>query len=237
MSFRSRSTTIQPRTGRRSLSGSRVPTTSSSYSTSTRPLSSAYPSSYSNQYTNSYLSNRDGLYSSASSSPRNSYYNSGGSSSSGRRDSFSTIYKNPYSTDRYVSPYTSYDHGITTASLSIKPSLGSKNPYVSAYANKRNYLSASNMSLNSLPLSTSKSSSTIVNAATDVNRSQSFKDYDRKSRAVQRQSSLKSTASMRSMSVSSEKSEGYEVSSSCCISFSEMRHSEKTPKRKRNDEN
>lgn len=209
MSFRSRAPTVQPRTQRRSLSGSRVPSVSS-YS-SGRPLSSAYPSSYSSH---SYVPSRDSLYSVPTSSPRSSYYSSGSGSTSasgsGRRDSYSsTIYKNPYS-DRYVSPYTSYDNGITTAGLSIKSSLGTKSPYTSVYANKRNYLSASNASLNS----SSGYTPIVAKSSSGISRSQSFRDDERKSRSVRRQASLKAEP-IRSLSVSSEKSEGYEVSGSC----------------------
>lgn len=202
MSFRSRAPAVPPR--RRSLSGSRVPNISS-YS-SGRPLSSAYPSSYSNH---GYISSRDNFYSMPS-SPRNSYYNSNSSNLTGRRESYGgggTIYKNPYS-DRYVSPYTSYDNGITTAGLSIKPSLSTnKNSYTSVYANRRNYLSASNASLNN---NSSGYTPTIAKSSSDINRSQSVKDEERKSRSVRRQASLK-VEPIRSLSVSSEKSEGYEV--------------------------
>lgn len=227
MSFRSRSRTIQPVVQRRSLSGSRVPSTVSSYSNS-RPLSLAYPSSYSTQnYTSPYTgSSRDSsIYNSSPLTRSNSYYSGGASSSSssGRRDSYgSTIYKNPYSSERYVSPYTSYDNGITTAGLSIKSSYGStsggysgKSSYTSAYASKpsnrhsSNLLSASNSSLNSYTSSLPSTSST--SNLSSITRSQSLKDQenDRKNRSVRRHSSLKST---RSLSVSSEKSEGYEVS-------------------------
>lgn len=220
MSFRSRSRTVQPIVQRRSLSGSRVPTTVSSYS-SNRPLSLAYPSSYSSQtYTSPYTSStRDSIYSSSPLSRTSNYYNG---SSSGRRDSYgSTIYKNSYASDRYVSPYTTYDNGITTAGLSIKSSYGSgdstygnKSSYTSAYANKpsrrhsNSLISASNSSLNSYTSSIPSTSST--SNLSSISRSQSFKDQeqDRKSRNVRRHSSLKTT---RSLSVSSEKSEGYEV--------------------------
>lgn len=229
MSFRSRSRTITPVVQRRSLSGSRVPSTASSYSNS-RPLSLAYPPSYSTQnYTSPYTSSsRDSIYNSSPLTRSNSYYNGGSGSgssgsNSGRRDSYgSTIYKNPYASDRYVSPYTSYDNGITTAGLSLKSSYGGlngnysgKSPYSSAYTSKpsnrhsSNLMSASNSSLNSYTSSLPSTSST--SNLSSIGRSQSFKDQeqDHKSRSVRRHSSLKST---RSLSVSSEKSEGYEVS-------------------------
>lgn len=231
MSFRSRSRTIQPVVQRRSLSGSRLPScTVSSYSNS-RPLSLAYTPTYSSQnYTSPYTSSsRDNIYNSLPLTRSNSYYSGGSSSSSstnnsGRRDSYgSTIYKNPYSSERYVSPYTTYDNGITTAGLSIKSSYGSgtntgyggKSSYTSAYTNKpsnrhsSNLVSTSNSSLNSYTSSLPSTSST--SNLSSISRSQSFKDqeHNHKSRNVRRHSSLKST---RSLSVSSEKSEGYEVS-------------------------
>lgn len=242
MSFRSRSRTVQPVMQRRSLSGSRLPNNLSSY-TNNRPLSSAYPSSsatssYStSNYISPYTSNtsRDSLYGSS----RNSYYSSGGSSGS-RRDTFNgtTIYKNPYTSDRYISPYASYDNGITTAGLSIKSSSGYNHgtngygtngyatngsytngytpnkcstSYSSSIYNKplnrqsKSFLSASSTSLNAY------STTPITSSTSKVNRSQSFRDQttERQSRNVRRNSSLKSD---RSLSVSSEKSEGYEVS-------------------------
>lgn len=230
MSFRSRSRTVQPVVQRRSLSGSRVPSTVSSYSNS-RPLSLAYPSSYSAQnYTSPYTSaSRDSIYNSSPLSRSNSYYNGGSSgANSCRRDTYgSTIYKNPYASERYVSPYTSYDNGITTAGLSLKSSYGGthggygcKSSYTSAYANKpsnrhsSSLVSASNSSLNSYT-SSLPSTSSMSNLNSSISRSQSLKDpeQDRKSRSVRRHSSLKST---RSLSVSSEKSEGYEVSKFVC---------------------
>lgn len=223
MSFRSRSRTVQPVVQRRSLSGSRLPNNLSSY-TSNRPLSSAYPSASSygtSNYMSPYTSvtSRDSIYSSIPSA-RNSYYNG----TSSRRDSYngsSTIYKNPYTSDRYISPYSTYDNGITTAGLSIKSSTYSTN----GYTNKSTYtpssllsskplsrhskmLSASNSSLNSY--SPAPVTANGVASSTNIGRSQSFRDHtsERKSRNLRRNSSLKSE---RSLSVSSEKSEGYEV--------------------------
>lgn len=232
MSFRSRSRTVQPVVQRRSLSGSRLPNNLSSY-TSNRPMSSAYPSSTASSYaTSNYISpytsvtSRDSIYSSIPSA-RNSYYNGSGSSS--RRDSYngsSTIYKNPYTSDRYISPYSSYDNGVTTAGLSIKSSAygstngyttngystnggaSTKNPYTPLNRHSAKILSASNTSLNSYA-SISSTANAVSN--TNLGRSQSFRDQmsERKSRNnLRRNSSLKSE---RSLSVSSEKSEGYEV--------------------------
>lgn len=218
MSFRSRSRTVQPVMQRRSLSGSRLPSTISSYTSSNRPMSSAYPSTTSYNSYNPYssISSRDSIYSSTTSPRNSSYYNGNGSS---RRDSYngsSVIYKNPYASDRYVSPYTSYDNGITTAGLSIKSSYGtngfSNKGYTPSYPTKSlsrsNILSGSNTSLNSY-----SSTPATVPSSANIGRSQSFRDHttERKSRGVRRNASLKSD---RSLSVSSEKSEGYEVSKS-----------------------
>lgn len=221
MSFRSRSRTVQPIVQRRSLSGSRLPSNLSSY-TSNRPLSSAYPSSTSygtSNYISPYTSSLSRDYNSIPSS-RNSYYNS--TTNTPRRDSYngsSTVYKNLYTSDRYISPYASYDNGVTTAGLSLKSSSYGSN----GYTNKTSYtpllsnkslnrhsaklLSASSTSLNaySSPVSTAKTESSTL-----LGRSQSFRDQatERKSRTLRRNQSLKSE---RSLSASSEKSEGYEV--------------------------
>lgn len=253
MSFRSRSRTVQPVVQRRSLSGSRLPNNLTSSYTSNRPMSSAYPSSTSystsnyNNYSSPYTSitSRDSIYSSIQSSPRNSYFNG---SSVSRRDSYngrdsyssrdsyngrdsynsSTIYKNPYTSDRYISPYTSYENGVTTAGLSLKSSAYSTNGYTnkSAYtpllSNKSTlrhsskHLSASNTSLNSYSTASSITANAVSNAS--IGRSQSFRDQtsERKSRGLRRNSSLKSE---RSLSVSSEKSEGYEVYNDTYLNF------------------
>lgn len=232
MSFRSRSRTIQPAPRRRSLSSSRIPTTSNSTNyylnnspsfANARPLSSGYsssaytPSNYISQY-----SSRENLYSIPSSHYSSGYYNG---SSNGRRDSYGggTTYKNPYASDshRYSSPYiSSYDNGITTASLCLS-SYGSKNPssynkssstsYKSDYTPRHSNLSQSRLSGSTTSLSsygTGKSIGTSTSASAGLSRSQSFKDPERKGRAARRSESMKST---RSMSISSEKSEGYEV--------------------------
>lgn len=229
MSFRSRSRNVQPVIQRRSLSGSRLPNTISTY-TNNRPLSSAYPNSVSyttSNYVSPYTS-RDGIY--GSNGTRNNYYNAGHTS---RRDSYtgsSTVYKNPYTSDRYISPYTSFDNGITTAGLSIKSSSGysstngysSKSTYTpssslnsmsSVFINKplnrhtSNLKSTSNTSLNTFSLT---QANVAIDKSKKLGRSQSYRDpvYEHRSRSLRRNSSLKSD---RSLSVSSEKSEGYEV--------------------------
>lgn len=235
MSFRSRSRASQPVVRRRSLSNSRVPTSSNSSSNpylnsasynSSRPLSSAYPS-YTSSYgnTNQYGS-RESLY---NSSTRNSYYNNPSSSS---YNSTSNSYKSPYG-DRYVSPYASYDNGITTAGLSLSaytPGSSYKNSYSNSSLNngsypKKDYSSLRNGSLSSSNRYSSSNSSLnnyglpapSATVSSRVNRSQSFKDYDRKSRANRSKTTVGTSTdntpskTSRSYSISSEKSEGYEV--------------------------
>lgn len=230
MSFRSRTKTIQPATRRRSLSSSRVPSSANSTNyylnnsasfSSHRPLSSTFTSSYTPSNYISQYSSRDNLYTPPSSTSRSSYYSGSTNGISGRRDSYGgTTYKNPYASDRYVSPYTSYDKGITTASLCLS-SYGSKVPsssYTKPTTYKSDYtprhtnlsqsrLSGSNTSLSSYTSIPTKSVATST-SATGICRSQSFKDPDRKNRNARRSASMKSS---RSLSISSEKSEGYEV--------------------------
>lgn len=286
MSFRSRSRTTQPASShRRSLSSSRVPSSTtgslysyngssaggpSGYSSSSRPLSTGYyqnsSSAYQSPYANIY-SSRDNLYSNSSSSNRNGgggYYTNGnqglsrqnsanksyasnynnssskstpksmssGGGSNGNSGYESRYSSNPYNSERYISPYSSYDNGVTTAGLSLSMSGGrnyqsppkSKNT-TNAYTNtpsprssamlKTKSLSSSNNSLNSYPLSSHISSSAnglnnISSAATAagiVPRSNSLREQERKSRNRSRSRSI----AQRSLSASSEKSEGYEV--------------------------
>lgn len=239
MSFRSRSRTTQPVVRHRSLSSSRVPTTSTSSNsylnnpstyTSNRPLTVAYsvtPNNY------NYYDSNENLYSPT----KRSTFFSGGSSANtspyaNRKDSYSSSYKSPYA-DRFVSPYSSYDNGVTTAGLSLsgystgksyktnssfnKPSSNnytnlSKNYPNSSTSYKRDYtpaprnlnflsskrFSSSNNSLNSY--------TPIVTPSTAIGRSQSFKSDDRSTKRDKSVSKIN-----RSCSISSDKSEGYEV--------------------------
>lgn len=205
MSFRSRSRTSGPSLDhRRSLSSSRVPISSttssyqSPYTSSSRPLStSTYTSPYATNGSNHY-SSRESLYNPPSS--RSTFtYNPSVSSASSRRDSnpYASSYSSPYASaaaDRYVSPYTSYENGVTTASLSLS---SYNSPYKSAdrgyssgaykkdYSSPRNgassYLSSrfstSNSNLSAYPSGPSSTASL-------VGRSQSFKDSDRRNRAA-----------------------------------------------------
>lgn len=142
-----------------------------------------------------------------------------GAAANGGYDSASSRYStNSYNSDhRYKSPYaSSYDNGITTASLSLGSATKGSNPYLnknSSSSSSRSLstakpLSSSNSSLNAYP-STSGSSSTPNAAAMAaiVSRSSSLREQERKSRTRSRSR----TAAQRSLSASSEKSEGYEV--------------------------
>lgn len=214
MSFRSRSRNVQPTMQRRSLSGSRLPSIMSSF-TSTRPMSSIYPSSvsYTPTYNSSYSSSASSRDSISGPISRNNIYYGGNSL---RRDSYNANLPScKIKSDRYMSPYTTYENGVTTAGLSIKSSYSNNvnkqnKGYVPFYPSKSinrdvSYLlSSSNTSVNSY-------SPTISTATTNsqIGRSQSFRDQiERKHRTLRRNSSLKSD---RSLSISSEKSEGYEV--------------------------
>lgn len=226
MSFRvSRSRNIEPSLNRRrSLSQSRLDSsTPSTSSWSSRPLSSSYyggntVANLRNQYQSKYGS-KESLYSPTS---RKSFfsgsngYNHYSNGNDSRYGSNSNLYSNPYSSDRYVSPYSNYDNGVTTAGLSLSLGASALNSYGSNGSRKRDYtpsrntnlisssnLSGSNTSLNSYSCGNGVGSSSI-------SRSQSFRDRetDRKSRSRTRS---RGSASMRSMSASSEKSEGYEV--------------------------
>lgn len=259
MSFRSRSRTTQPVVRHRSLSSSRVPTSSSTSSSSylnsspstytpNRPLTVSYsvtPNTY---------SSRENLY---SPTKRSNFFSTGNNNSTTntsspythRKDAYnnnssSSSYKSPYA-DRYVSPYSSYDNGVTTAGLNLsaytsgnsyktnssfnhKPQLssaannyGTKNMTNSYGGNstktyKRDYttpprsisslLSSKRFSSSNNSLNTYIPSSSTISAS--IGRSQSFKNDDHNTRRSNNKSGSKAN---RSNSISSEKSEGYEV--------------------------
>lgn len=197
MSFRiSRSSGIEP-SRRRSLSQQRpdhssysdyrTPSSASSsvVSTSRRP----YPTS---SASNSYYSPSLG------SSSSSSYLRNGvGGSGTGQRSS------------PYISKYSNYDNGVTTAGLSLgggSSVIGGSGSGVTASSNSR-YPGGSNQSLNTL---TTPSSSSLY-------RSHSLREQERKSRSRNRTAvankimAASSSTAKRSQSCSSEKSEGYEV--------------------------
>uniref|UniRef100_T1H4T1 Uncharacterized protein n=1 Tax=Megaselia scalaris TaxID=36166 RepID=T1H4T1_MEGSC len=120
------------------------------------------------------------------------------------------------------SPYTSYENGVTTAGLSL--SIAKANGYTpsstysprtttSRLANNGKSLSISNSSLNSYTPNTSSPSTapttsvSVPSAASImVSRSSSLREHERKSRNRTRSRNI----AQRSLSASSEKSEGYE---------------------------
>ncbi|GAB0090303.1 hypothetical protein DMENIID0001_050220 [Sergentomyia squamirostris] len=227
MSFRiSRSRNIEPSLNRRrSLSQSRLDSSTPTSSWSSRPISSNYygntVANLRNQYQSKYGS-KESLYSptsrksffSGSNGYGSSSYNNGSDS---RYGSNSSLYSsNPYSSDRYVSPYSNYDNGVTTAGLSLSLGASGLNSYGSNGGRKRDYTPSRNSNL--LSSSNISGSNTSLNSygngigSSSVSRSQSFRDSDRDRKSRSRTKSRQS-ASVRSMSASSEKSEGYESGS------------------------
>ncbi|ALC43258.1 Mbs [Drosophila busckii] len=193
------------------------PTTSSSSSSNNHAnhyhfvISAKHCSSSSNSSSNS--SSCSSYANSKNSATLSNNYNTQGGAAGGGYDSGSryagytgSAYGNEH---RYVSPYTSsYDNGVTTASLSFKsPSLSASNSFKGSSASSRllktKSLSGSNSSLN---VAASAGATVAAIAAT---RSNSLREQERKSRNRTRSRS----AAQRSISASSEKSEGYESGS------------------------
>lgn len=239
------SSTIVPTTSPYSnpVYSSNRPITSSSsyYSTPSNTSSYATSNSYHNPYGSretvynpkgrpSFLDkyNRSGdSYGSASNINGSKYGNTNGS----KYGSSNSVYSSPYTSDRYVSPYTStYDNGVTTASLNLSSygnGVGSV-PKTNSYSKSINLngssrynpsslkssnllnsssISGSNPNLNSYSTNQSGSSSN----AQSLGRSQSLREQERRSRNRNRKGSNNPAIIKRSLSVSSEKSEGYEV--------------------------
>ncbi|XP_035914382.1 protein phosphatase 1 regulatory subunit 12A isoform X17 [Anopheles stephensi] len=217
-----------------SYGSSGSPLATNSYSASSSPygttVSTSSPSSrslLSNGGTNgtyfdySNLSRRDSYGGSSSSLAYKSPYKDkdryGANSSTGyttSAGSSGTSYK-----DRYVSPYTSYDNGITTASLSLSGL--KRHHHLSS-----NGLSGSNTSLNNsyTPSYGSSLHAGSHHHSTGVGRSQSLRDHERRSRSRTRASQAASSAAAmssypsnsslsRSYSTASIQSEGYETGS------------------------
>lgn len=250
MSFRSRSRTSQPVVRHRSLSSSRVPTSSTSSNPYLTSSSSAYtpnrPLTVSYSVTPNTYNSRENLY---SPTKRSNFFSNGcnnttsstSSSSSPyahRKESYNTNsspYKSPYA-DRYVSPYSSYDNGVTTAGLNLSaytsgnsyktnspfnkpqssvvnnynntnPTKSYKRDYTTPPRNITSLLSAKRFSSSNNSLNTYIPSTASITSS--IGRSQSFKSDDRRSRRSSGKTNLSKTD--RSNSISSEKSEGYEV--------------------------
>ncbi|TDG50395.1 hypothetical protein AWZ03_003300 [Drosophila navojoa] len=157
------------------------------------------------------LSNSTCPTSNSSTGCSNATAGSGGYESS--RYGYPSASTSSYGSDhRYVSPYSSsYDNGVTTASLSFKsPGLSSSNSFkgsASARLLKTKSLSTSNSSLNTGSSTPTSAGATV--AAIAATRSNSLREQERKSRNRTRSRS----AAQRSISASSEKSEGYESGS------------------------
>uniref|UniRef100_A0A182PMH8 cGMP-dependent protein kinase interacting domain-containing protein n=1 Tax=Anopheles epiroticus TaxID=199890 RepID=A0A182PMH8_9DIPT len=235
----------------RSYTGPSGLTGSSSYGSSGSPLAAgSYTTSSSSPYgtavSTSSPSSRSLLGSGAGSSTNGGTYFD--YSNLSRRDSYggsssSLAYKSPYKDkdryggansystagsstgssykDRYVSPYTSYDNGITTASLSLS-GLKGRHHHLSS-----NGLSGSNTSLNSSytpSYGSSLHAGSHHHTSAGVGRSQSLRDHERRSRSRTRASQAASSAAAmssypsnsslsRSYSTTSVQSEGYETGS------------------------
>uniref|UniRef100_A0A182NIQ2 cGMP-dependent protein kinase interacting domain-containing protein n=1 Tax=Anopheles dirus TaxID=7168 RepID=A0A182NIQ2_9DIPT len=225
-----------------SYGSSGSPLTGSTYSTSSSPygtsVSTSSPSSRSllgtgasnggTYFDYSNLSRRDSYGGSSSSLAYKSpykdkdRYGGGGSSAGGSSYTSATGSKVGSSyKDRYVSPYTSYDNGITTASLSLSGL--KRHHHLSS-----NGLSGSNTSLNNTGYTPTYGSSLHAGShhhhSAGVGRSQSLRDHERRSRSRTRASQAANSAATmasypsnsslsRSYSTTSVQSEGYETGS------------------------
>lgn len=145
----------------------------------------------------------------------------------------SNSYTSAYKDRGYYNPYTSYDNGVTTASLSIGGS-SMKRDY--APARSSNLMSGSMSGLSGSSTNLIGNGQSINDQVANIGRSQSLREHERKSRsrrckeavkaavpdsAPSAMSSTLSTA-QKSLSSLSLQSEGYEVNRcevSCC-SFS-----------------
>lgn len=148
---------------------------------------------------------RRGSYGSAYTSPYKDRY-SGTNSASG--------YTSAYKDRNYYNPYTSYDNGVTTASLSIPGS-----------SRRSNLLSTSSAGLGGS--STSLMNPSINETVANIGRSQSLREHERKSRTRKCKEAVKAAvpdtlpttydpsmnmmSSGKSLSSLSLQSEGYEV--------------------------
>lgn len=239
MSFRSRSHTkpvAPPRRRASSLTRSSGSTNGYQPTSNGRPYSvhgSAlnYPSSQGNYLygSNQNLRMAGGDY----------YSNGGGAGADYRRGSYGSAYTSPYK-DRYsgsngatgytsaykdrnyYNPYSSYDNGVTTASLSI-PGSSMMRDYGSRSSN---LLSASSAGLGGS--STSLMNPSINETVANIGRSQSLREHERKSRTRKCKEAVKAavpdtlpttydpsmnmlSSANKSLSSLSLQSEGYEV--------------------------
>lgn len=132
-------------------------------------------------------------------------------------------YTSAYKDRGFYNPYTSYDNGVTTASLSI-PSSSSKRDY--APIRNSNLLSTSSAGMGGSTTSLMSNGQSINEAVANIGRSQSLREHERKSRSRKCKEAVKAavpddahgsgTASSlsttnKSLSLLSLQSEGYEV--------------------------
>jgi hypothetical protein len=158
--------------------------------------SSSYVSPYKDRYSQNYYGNNSG---------------SGGSSS------YTSAYKDRVSS--YYNPYTSYDNGVTTASLSFMPN--SKRDY------RNNLLSTSTGNLAGTSSNLINNNQSINEKVANIGRSQSLREHERKSRSRKYKEAAKAavpdtqipydtsstllSSAQKSLSSLSLQSEGYEV--------------------------
>lgn len=236
MSFRSRSHTKPVAPPRRASSLTRSTGSSNGY----QPTSNGRPYSVHGSALNYPSSQGNYLYGSNQNLRMASgdYYGNGGSTDY-RRSSYGSTYTSPY-VDRYsgsngasgytsaykdrnyYNPYTSYDNGVTTASLSI-PGSSMKRDYGSRNSN---LLSISSAGLGGS--STSLMNPSINETVANIGRSQSLREHERKSRTRKCKEAVKAavpdtlpmtydatlnmlSSGNKSLSSLSLQSEGYEV--------------------------
>lgn len=143
-------------------------------------------------------------------------------------------YTSAYKDRGYYNPYTSYDNGVTTASLSIPGSTSMKRDYTPM---RSNLLSASTSGLGGSSTNLMGNSQSINETVANIGRSQSLREHERKSRSRRCQEAVKAavkdttgpydasglgsslSSANKSLSSLSLHSEGYEVIQvSCCSS-------------------
>lgn len=164
------------------------------------PSSNAYSSPYKDRYSQNYSSNGNGSGSS---------------------------YTSAYKDRGYYNPYSSYDNGVTTASLSI-PMTSSKRDY--SRGSLGSGLSGSNTNL-------MNNGQSINDKVANIGRSQSLREHERKSRSRKCKEAVKAavpdttvpyeasgmssslSSAQKSLSSLSLHSEGYEVIFNCRRSF------------------
>lgn len=121
--------------------------------------------------------------------------------------STSSTFYTPVYTNRFVCPYTSYKNGITTAGLNIQ--MGTLSPKTKSVCT-----SVSPVTKLSSYITKNLSHSNISNTSVQNKHTSSIRDQERKSRSRARKKMVESiiqAPQTRSSSISSKRSEGYQV--------------------------